>query len=103
MLLAPLFIYVVKILNRVVLKIKQVKLLLYNNKDMIKETWKNLKPVNNESTKIALEEAIGECKEGDKPRGFDDLIDELPEQDSNRSLSPLNKTPERKNCTFTDS
>lgn len=34
---------------------------------------------------------------------FRKQIDELPEQDSNRSLSPLNRTPERKNCTFTDS
>jgi len=58
-----------------------INLISYNNKDMIKETWKNLKPINNETSKIALEEAIGECKEGDKPRGFDDLIDELPEHE----------------------
>ena len=61
-----------------------INLISYNNKDMIKETWKNLKPIilkNNESSKIALTDAIEECKEGDKPRGFDDLIDELPEHE----------------------
>lgn len=57
-----------------------INLISYNNKDMIKETWKNLKPINNETSKIAIE-AIEECKEGDKPRGFDDLIDELPEHE----------------------
>lgn len=61
-----------------------INLISYNNKDMIKETWKNLKPIilkNDESSKIALTEATEECKEGDKPRGFDDLIDELPEHE----------------------
>jgi len=61
-----------------------INLISYNNKDMIKETWKNLKPIilkNDETSKIALTEAIEECKEGDKPRGFDDLIDELPDNE----------------------
>jgi hypothetical protein len=58
-----------------------INLISYNNKDMVKETWKNLKPINNKTNKRVLKEAISESKEGDKPRGFDDLIDELPEHE----------------------
>ena len=54
-----------------------INLISYNNKDMVKETWKNLKPINipkQEETDIV-------SKDGDKPKGFDDLIDELPDDE----------------------
>ncbi len=77
-----------------------INLISYNNKDMIKETWKNLKPINTETRKIALEEAICESKEGDKPRGFDDLIDEIPDEDK---PSWLKKSTGKKQLIPTDS
>ena len=60
-----------------------INLISYNNKDMVKETWKNLKPITIiKTTEIEIDEDDEvDYIEGDKPRGFDDLIDELPEHE----------------------
>ena len=60
-----------------------INLISYNNKDMVKETWKNLKPITIIKTQeIEIDEDDDvDYREGDKPRGFDDLIDELPEHE----------------------
>ncbi len=60
-----------------------INLISYNNKDMVKETWKNLKPINIIKTEEIISDNTDEVEyqEGDKPRGFDDLIDEIPDED----------------------
>lgn len=46
-----------------------INLISYNNKELIKDTWKNLKPTEeDEETEYY----------GDKPKGFDDLIEKIP-------------------------
>jgi hypothetical protein len=49
-----------------------INLISYNNKELIKETWKNLKPIDED------EEAE---YYGDKPKGFNDLIEKIPENE----------------------
>ncbi len=63
-----------------------INLLSYNNKDMIKETWKSLKNDNDDEEE---EEEYG----GDRPKGFDDLIEQL---------SPTEKPDFLKNKTTTN-
>jgi hypothetical protein len=53
-----------------------INLISYNNKDMVKETWKNLKQIEQ-----IRKEAENDYYIDDKPRGFDDLIDELPDEE----------------------
>lgn len=52
-----------------------INLISYNNKELIKETWKNLKPKSN-SNLTDCEYYDNEEQEyyGSKPKGFDDLI-----------------------------
>ena len=53
-----------------------INLISYNNKDMVKETWKNLKQIEK-----LRKEAENDYYVSDKPRGFDDLVDELPDDE----------------------
>ena len=71
-----------------------INLISYNNKDMVKETWKNLKPITiTKIDKIENDEDDSiEYQEGDKPRGFDDLIAELPENEKPSWLQKKNKS-----------
>jgi hypothetical protein len=71
-----------------------INLISYNNKDMVKETWKNLKQIE----KIR-KEAENDCYIDDKPRGFDDLIDEIPDEDK---PSWLKKSTGKKQLIPTD-
>ena len=48
-----------------------INLISYNNKELIKETWKNLKSIDDEEAEYY----------GDKPKGFDDLIEKIPENE----------------------
>ncbi len=71
-----------------------INLMGYNNKDMVQKTWESLKELSD-----------GDDEEepymGDRPRGFDDLIDEIPEDEkpdflkkpnnSVKSINELNK------------
>jgi hypothetical protein len=63
-----------------------INLMGYNNKDMIQETWKSLKELSDEDDEE-------EPYMGDRPRGFDDLIDEIPEDEKPDFLKKPN------NCT----
>jgi len=51
-----------------------INLISYNNKDMIKETLKSLKPIGN------IVERSDDDNEYYEVRGFDDLIAEIPDQ-----------------------
>lgn len=79
-----------------------INLISYNNKDMVKETWKNLKPINIIKTEEIINDNTDEVEyqEGDKPRGFDDLIDEIPDEDK---PSWLKKSTNKKQLIPTDS
>ena len=58
-----------------------INIISYNNKEMVKETWKSLKEFSKESKN---EENEPECKEVEteyKVKGFDDLVDELPDDE----------------------
>jgi len=52
-----------------------INLMSYNKKDMVQETWKCLKPVD-------------EIPEEEQPKGFDDLIAELPDNEKPDWLKP---------------
>jgi hypothetical protein len=56
-----------------------INLISYNNKELIKDTWKNLKPVECKTNEENNDEDEEEEYYGDKPKGFDDLIEKLPE------------------------
>ncbi len=51
-----------------------INLMGYNNKDMVQKTWESLK-------ELSEEEDEEEPYMGDRPRGFDDLIAEMPEDE----------------------
>jgi hypothetical protein len=58
-----------------------INIISYNNKEMVKETWKSLKEFSKESKN---EENEPECKEVEteyKVKGFDELSDELPDDE----------------------
>ncbi len=67
-----------------------INLISYNNKDMIKKTWENLKPLNINKPEEFIDNI---SKEGDKPRGFDDLIDELPDEEKPNWIKAKPKKP----------
>ncbi len=78
-----------------------INLISYNNKDIVKKTWENLKPLNIKKT----ESFDFESKEGDKPKGFDDLIDELPEGEKpswTKSKQPI-IVPKERMSDYSDS
>jgi hypothetical protein len=54
-----------------------INLISYNNKNMIKETWKKLKPI-----KIALDEVLYESNDEHNQKRFDILLDELQDHDN---------------------
>lgn len=68
-----------------------INLMGYNNKDMIQETWKSLK-----SLKELSDEDDEEPYMGDRPRGFDDLIAEIPEDEKPDFLKNPNGTNQAK-------
>ncbi len=53
-----------------------INLMSYNKKDMVQETWKSLKDINEENP------------EEEQPKGFDDLIAELPDDEKPDWLKP---------------
>ena len=61
-----------------------INLMGYNNKDMVQKTWESLKELSDEDEE--------EPYMGDKPRGFDDLIAEIPEDEKPDFLK---KQPEK--------
>ena len=63
-----------------------INLMGYNNKDMVQKTWESLKELSDE------DEDEEEPYMGDKPRGFDDLIAEIPEDEKPDFLK---KQPEK--------
>ncbi len=65
-----------------------INIISYNNKDMIKETWKSLKEVEHCS---GQEFELNPDQEY-KVLGFDDLIDELPEDEKPDFLKTQSKT-----------
>ncbi len=69
-----------------------INLMSYNKKDMVQETWKCLKPVD-------------ENPEEEQPKGFDDLIDELPEDEKPDWLKskPANNKLRQKLINMSDS
>ena len=65
--------------------LSDINLISYNNKEMIQDTWKSLRELTED------EETEEEEYYGDKPRGFDDLIDALPEDQKPDFLKTENK------------
>ncbi len=53
-----------------------INLMGYNNKDMVQKTWESLKELSEENDDDEEEPYMG-----DRPRGFDDLIAEMPEDE----------------------
>lgn len=84
-----------------------INLIGYNNKDMIKETWKSLKDINQLKgldNEILTNDDEEEAEYyGDRPKGFDDLIDELPEDQKPDFLKkPIDNTPKSSNALCLD-
>ena len=58
-----------------------INILSYNNKDMIKDTWKNLKPVE-----------VKELEPKYKVMGFDDLVEEIEKESSTNNKTQQTKS-----------
>jgi hypothetical protein len=56
---------------------KDINLISYNNKEIIKDTWENLKPVEDNQS----DSDDSGYYSGDKPKGFDDLIEKIPQNE----------------------
>ena len=69
---------------------KDINLISYNNKEIIKDTWENLKPVEEEDNYDSDDSGY---YSGDKPKGFDDLIEQIPENERPDFLKTHKKVP----------
>jgi len=56
---------------------KDINLISYNNKEIIKDTWENLKSVEDNQS----DSDDSGYYSGDKPKGFDDLIEKIPQNE----------------------
>jgi hypothetical protein len=73
-----------------------INLISYNNKELIKETWKNLKCIEDEEDEYY----------GDTPKGFDDLIKEIPENKKPSFLKKIieinSESSDSENCDYAE-
>ena len=69
---------------------KDINLISYNNKEIIKDTWGKLKPVEEEDNYDSDDSGY---YSGDKPKGFDDLIEQIPENERPDFLKTVVKVP----------
>ena len=72
-----------------------INLMSYNKKDMVQETWCVFSKAKATALSLKSLKDINENPEQEQPKGFDDLIDELPDDEKPDWLKPKNKSKPR--------